>query len=226
MRTLPVSYSKSMKMKINIDLNVGRVVRYFVLIDFIFLMGWGFLEPVFSVFIIERIAGATLATVGISAGIYWAARSLLQLPIAQYLDRNRNEKRSARVLLAGFLTAAFCSLLLLFVDRTWELYAIQFLHAAAFALYFPSWSGIFSNHLDRARISFDWTLDNTAIGLSTAFSALLGGFLASAMGFEALFMLTAACSLAAAFMLFFNPSIILPSKAVAPLKERMTIPLG
>ena len=76
-----------MKIRISVDLKVGRLVKFFVISDFFLLAGWGFIDPIFSVFIVQHIAGGTLITVGIAAAIYWILKSILQIPIAKYLDR-------------------------------------------------------------------------------------------------------------------------------------------
>ena len=53
-----------MKIRVNIDIKVGRVVKFFVLSDLFFLAGRGFVDPIFSIFIIQKVQGANLATVG------------------------------------------------------------------------------------------------------------------------------------------------------------------
>jgi len=81
-----------MKIKIDIELKVNNVVKYFVLSDLALMSGWGFISPLFSVFIIEKIAGATIATVGVATALYWVVRSVVQLPIADYLDKTEGER--------------------------------------------------------------------------------------------------------------------------------------
>src|SRR5271167_2229531 len=94
-----------MKIRVNIDIKVGRLVKFFVISDFFLLAGWGFIDPVFSVFIVQKIAASSLITVGIAAGIYWIIKSTLQIPIAKYLDRTTGEKDDFVVLVGGLLLA-------------------------------------------------------------------------------------------------------------------------
>jgi MFS family permease len=189
---------------------VGRIVKYFVLTDLTLLAGWGLIEPVLSVFILKNIPGATLTTVGISTAVYWLTRCLLQLPIANYLDRTEGENDDFRSLIAGLLLLSVSAFSFILVDRTWQLYLIQAIHAIGFAFYVPAWSGIFSRHLDRDRMSFDWSLDSTAIGLSTGIAGLTGGILANQFGFTVNFALASVFSLGAAFLLLMTPALILP----------------
>ncbi len=213
-----------MKIKINIDVKVGRVVKFFVLSDLFLLAGWGFIDPVFSVFIVEKVAGATLATVGIVAGIYWILKSLLQIPIANALDRVPGEKDDLMALIGGLFLAGFSAMAFAWVTQVWQLYVVQVVHAIGFALYVPSWSAIFSRHLDKDRVSFDWSLDSTVAGMAAGITGLLGGIVASAFGFPAVFIMAGVLSLAAAFIIMAMPEIILPkpAKRDGPVEEEHT----
>ncbi len=199
-----------MKIKINIDIQVGRVVKYLVLSDLFLLFGWGFIDPIFSVFIVERIAGATLVTVGIAAALYWILKSLVQIPVSNYLDRTPGEKDDFKALIAGLLLAGLSAFAFGVIDRPWQLYLVQIVHAIGFALYIPSWSSIFSRHLDKDRVSFDWSLDSTVAGIAEGLSGLIAGVIAAAFGFVSIFVLAGIFSLVAAVVLIAAPDIILP----------------
>src|SRR5580698_2477433 len=96
-----------MKIRVNIDFKVGRLVKFFVISDFFLLAGWGFIDPIFAVFIVERIAGGTLITVGIAAAIYWILKSIIQVPVSNYLDRTPGERDDFMTLVGGLLLAGF-----------------------------------------------------------------------------------------------------------------------
>ena len=199
-----------MKIHVNIDVSVGKIVKYFVISDLFLLGGWGFVDPIFSVFIIQNVAGATLATLGIGAGIYWTLRSLLQIPIGLALDKTPGEKDDFLALIISLFLAGFSALSFGLVKTIWQFYAVQVLHAVAFALYFASWPTIFSRHLDKDKISFDWSLDSTAAGLAAAVAGFLGGIMASALGYFAVFASAAILSFVAAFVLMAVPDLMLP----------------
>jgi MFS family permease len=199
-----------MKIRVNIDIKVGKIVKYFVLSDLFILAGRGFVDPIFSVFIIQKIAGGTLATIGIATAIYLIVRSVLQIPIANYLDRKPGEKRDFMALIIGLFLSGFCPLVLLVITHTWELYAEQAVLAIAFALYFASWPTIFSRHLDKNRVSFDWSLDSTASGIAAGVTGLLGGIIAAVFGFAIVFLAAGILSFVAAFVLMAVPDLILP----------------
>jgi MFS family permease len=109
----------------------------------------GVVDPLFSVFIVQRVPGATLLTVGIAAAVYWILKSLLQIPISNYLDRTPGERDDFIALVGGLLLVGISAIAMCWVTRVWELYAIHAVQAIAFAFYYASWPTIYSRHLDK-----------------------------------------------------------------------------
>lgn len=192
------------------DFKLPRLVRDFVLADFVLLAGWGLMGPIFSIFIVEQIAGATLVTVGVTAAIYWLVKSVIQIPIAEYLDRTDGEKDDFAVLLGGLVLSGVAALLFTLVDTVSKLYAVQFLHSIAFGMYVPSWSAIFSRHLDKNKYALSWSLDSTAIGLASGVTGFIGAAIANRYGFTSVFLAAGALSFLSALVIFFVPDLILP----------------
>ena len=203
-----------MKIKINIDLKLGRVIKHFILADLFLLAGWGLVQPIFSVYVLDKVEGATLVTVGIAVAIYWILKSLLQLPVANYLDKTDGESDDFKALILSLFLGALAAFSYILIGKTWHLYLVEILHALAFALYVPAWSAIFSRHVDKNRVSFDWSLDSTVAGLSAGVSGFLGGVMAAKLGFSGVFILAGALSLVAAFVLLLMPEMIFPKKTV------------
>ncbi len=204
-----------MKIKINVDLKINRLVRNFVLIDLSLFSGWGFLGPILPVFVIRNVEGATLVTIGIAAAIYLTVKSVLQLPIANFIDRNQGYHDDFFLLTVGLLLASFSAFSYILVKEVWQLYLVEALHGIAFSLYTPSWSGIFSRHLDKDRISFDWSLDSTTVGLSTGITGLFGGIIAQTFGFSPVFIIASVFSMMAVLILIISPDIVFPRSTLA-----------
>ena len=153
---------------------VNRVVKYFVFADLILFSGWGLVSPVFSIFVIDQIVGATLVTVGVGAAVFWITRSAIQLPIANFLDSHDGERDDFRILIFGLLLTAGSAFMFLFISLPMHLYAAQFLHGLGMGLYAASWPGIFSRHLDKKRIAFEWSLNSSTLGFAMGITAFLG----------------------------------------------------
>ncbi len=64
-----------MRLNINsfhFETSINRIVKYFIVADLTVLGGFGLVDPVLAIFVIDHIKGTTLITVGIMAAIYWA----------------------------------------------------------------------------------------------------------------------------------------------------------
>ena len=208
-----------MKIRVNIDIKVGRLVKFFVISDFFLLAGWGFIDPVFSVFIVQKVAGGTLISVGIAAGIYWIVKSTLQIPIAKYLDNTPGEKDDFVALIGGLLLAGISAGAFSWVTTVGQLYFVQAVHAVAFAFYSASWPAIFSRHLDKDRFAFDWSLDSVSVGIAAGVTGLIGGVVAAIWGYTAVFLSAGILCFIAAFVLVAAPDLILPkpNRSTGPL---------
>ncbi len=73
-------------------LPINKIVKILVLSDFIIISGFGFIAPIFALFLTDKIQGGTIETVGFASAIYWLAAVLTRLPIARYIDKTKTEK--------------------------------------------------------------------------------------------------------------------------------------
>ncbi len=193
------------------QIKINQIIRHFIWADLALLAGWGLIEPVFAIFILERIAGATVVTIGIAAAIYWLTKSVLQVPIAVMLDKTDGEKDEYWVLTTGLLLAGLTAFSFALIDQIWQLYLVKVLHAAAFALYIPSWYSIFSNHLDKGHRSLEFSLDSTAIGIAAGITGFFGSILVKYFGFATIFIIAGVMCLLSASIIFFSPEMIYPN---------------
>lgn len=192
------------------DLKINRLIRFFVISDLFFWGGWGFINPIFALFIVGRVEGATVLTVGIASAIYWLVKALFQIPVALYLDKHEGERDDFHALVLGLILAGFAAISYVLVTSVAGLYIVIFIQALAFGLYTPAWSAIFSRHLDKKNNAFDWSLDQTVVGIALGVTALIGSAIASAFGFNAIFICASALSFTSAIILLFVPDVILP----------------
>ena len=204
-----------MRIKVNINIKVGRLVKYFVISDFFLLSGWGLIDPVFSVFIVQRVVGGSLMAVGIAAAIYWIIRSVAQIPIANYLDHTLGEHADFMALIGGLLLVGISAIAMCWVTQLWELYLIHAVHALAFAFYYASWPTIYSRHLDKNAVSLDWSLDSSVAGIGAGVAGFLGGILAGTLGYGVVFVIAGIMAFIAAFVLLAVPDLILPKPTTA-----------
>ena len=194
-------------------LNISRIIRLFIVSDLFLWGGWGLIAPIFAVFVVDEVPGATLITVGVGTAIYWIVKSIIQIPVARFLDRTDGERDDFYTLLLGLVLAGFVAFGFVFVTAPWHIYLMQLFQAIAFGLYIPAWYSMFSRHLDRGRYAIEWSLDSSGIGVGAGIAGLVGGSLALAVGFKLVFVLAGIFSLAAAAALLAAPRLIFPPAA-------------
>jgi len=189
---------------------INRVIRSFIISDLLIYGGWGLIGPIFGVFVLERIAGARLITIGISVGIYWIIKSIVQIPVAIYIDRHDGERDDFYALILGLVLGGFSALAYLIPQTAIGLYVVSAVHGVAFAFYVPSWYAIFSRHLEKKHYAFDWALDSTMLGIASGVTAIVGAGIAEFVSFEAVFVAAGIFSFASVLILLLVPHLILP----------------
>ncbi|PIR44285.1 hypothetical protein COV23_00610 [Candidatus Wolfebacteria bacterium CG10_big_fil_rev_8_21_14_0_10_31_9] len=202
-----------MYIKINLNLNqfkINRVVKYFILSDLFLISGWGLINPIFAIFVIQNIPGTSAFIIGALAFVYWVSKAVVQMPMAILLDRKEGEKDDFHALIFALMLSGFAAMAFVAVKSVFWLFVIQIIHGIAQGFYTPSWSAIFSRHLDKEKYAFDWSLDSTTIGVAAAVSALIGGAIVSVAGFPAVFFMAGILSFSSAFLLILVPNLIIP----------------
>jgi len=195
-------------------LKLNEVIRKFIISDLILFSGWGFISPLMSIFIVQEIGG-NLINVGVSVAIYWFVRSIIELPLANRLDRTRGEKDDFYALISGLFVVAISAFCYTVVRNVEQLYLFKLLEGIGFAMYASSWSGIFSRHLDKDRIAFSWSADHIAIGVASALGGILGGLSATLLGFRFIFIFGGILSLVSAIIMLSIPKIIFPKSTTS-----------
>ena len=202
---------------------INQVVLTIIVAEFILITGWSFLAPIFAVFVTQQISGGTVAVVGFAITIYWVTKSILQLFVAKFIDRNHGELDDFYFFLAGgFLNAVFVSLYY-FSQEIWHIYALHFLVAIADALLVPPFYAIFTRHIDKGQEGFEWSLYSSfSLGAGSALGAAAGGILATVVGFRIIFPLVGFFTLIFTIILVFLRPFILP-KIPADQTQRMML---
>jgi MFS family permease len=180
---------------------VNRVIRTLVTSDFILNFAFGLLAPIFAVFVLKNVEGSTLRVIGTSATFYWLARVVSTVPLSKLMDKTDGERDEYYFVIAGSFIISTIPLFFLLISEAWHLYLIQFIHGLANSMTVPSWRILFTDHLDRGRTGYEWSLEDIAIGTSTAASAYVGSVIAEKFGFEIVLILLSILSFIATMFL-------------------------
>lgn len=190
---------------------INQVILTIIIAEFVLITAWGFLAPIFAVFITQQIAGGTVAVVGFAITVYWTTKSILQLFVARFIDKNHGEIDDFYFFIAGgFLNAIFVSLYY-FAASVWHIYTLHFLIAVADAMLVPPFYAIFTRHIDKGREGLEWSLYSSfALGAGSALGGAAGGILATLVGFRIVFPLVGFLTLIATIILLFLRPYIMP----------------
>ena len=169
---------------------INRVILTLVFLDFFLNGAVGTLAPFFAIFVSENVAGGTITAVGVAVAIYWVVKSLFQLPIARWLDKTDGETDDFWAMFFGYLGASAVPMIYFFATDIWHIFAAQAFFGFCMAWAVPAWFSIFTRHLDKFRIGFEWSVYSVfSVGAATAISGVLGGFLIDRFGFRAIFII-------------------------------------
>jgi len=169
-------------------MKMNKIIKVLILSDVALLSGFGFVIPIFAIFLVDKIQGGNIEVVGYAAAIYWIVNSLTVIPFARYLDKNRGEKDDLWFVVIGNVLAAASVIGYIFSYLPWHIYLLQAMYALGMGMNIPGYSAIFTRHIDKNREAFDWSVRAALIGLGSGVSGALGGIIANRFGFNTLFI--------------------------------------
>ena len=181
-------------------MRINHVVRTLITSDFLINSGFTVFGPVFAVFVTGQIVGGSMQVVGFAAAIAQIVKSILQIPVARYLDRNHGEYDDFYSMVIGSSLIALVPFLYLFATLPGHVYLIQALFGLGSALAVPPWYAIFTRHIDKMKENIEWSLESVAIGISGASAAALSGIMATTFGFRSVFLLGGIFAVAGVFI--------------------------
>ena len=186
---------------------INKVIKTYIYWDFVINSAWGLLGPVFAIFIVQNIAVSNIMQAakiaGFSALSYWLAKSILQIPIGHYLDKNHGEKDDFWFAVTGTILTGLVPFGYLVSFLPWHIYLCQIIHAFGMSMVVPATYAIFVRHVDKGREAYECSLDSTLLGIGVGITGAVGGIMAGYLGFQAIFIFTGSFTILSAFMFFF-----------------------
>ncbi len=182
--------------------DINPVIRLLIISDTILVGAAGLLGPIFALFIEDFIQGGDAAVAGLAAGIYLFTKSVLQIPIAHFIDRIRGEKDDFWLMFIFTILIALIPLLYLVIDTPLQLYIVQFILGLFTAFTFPTYMAIFTRHIDKEKEGTEWGIYFTLTDLTSALLAVAGGYIAATQGFPVLIIAVVLVSFIGAILLW------------------------
>jgi hypothetical protein len=195
---------------------INKIIQLLILNNFLVNSGWGFFSPIFTVFIVKYITSGDLPkaveVVGFATLIYWVLKSILQIPIARIIDRIKGEGDDFWFLFWGNLLTAFIPLGFIFASQPWHVYLLHIIYAVGSAMNFPSWSSLFTNHIDKGQEALEWSINSTFLGIGFGVTNGIAAIIIVTFGYNAMFLIIS-------IFLFTSTFILLPIRKYVSLRD-------
>jgi MFS family permease len=143
--------------------------------------------------------GGTIVAAGLASAIFLLIKSVLQIPLARYIDATDHR---VRWMIIGGGIVGIVPFLYLFVTDITAVYGIQVVRGVGSALLYPAWLGLWSTHLDKHKESFEWSVYSTAVSLGAAVTASVGAAMAQTYGFQPVFIMAGIMTVVSWIILF------------------------
>lgn len=203
-------------MRIHINITINRAIQVMLFYLFFVVLSTALFGPIFAVFITKSITGATLRTVGFAVALYGIAKSVLQIPMARFLDKHKGEKDDFYTLMVGASVAVVYPLGLIFISEAWHLYALEILIGLGDALLMAAYYSLFARHIDKGAEGFEWSLFSVGgLTISSSIGIAIGGIIADMFGFRFLFGISAIINFIVLFVLFYLYPLLDGARPVA-----------
>jgi len=177
------------------------IAKILILSDIFIVSAFGFLSPIFAIFITDKIIGGTIETVGYSTAFYWLAALLIRLPLSRYVDKTKSENDDFIFMIIGSIIISAVPFLYVFSSKIWHIYLIQAIYGLGYSLRIPGWYSMFTRRLTKGREGYEWSISTMLSGFGTAITTALGGIMANRLGFNTLFIIAGTLSIIGSIIL-------------------------
>ncbi len=174
--------------RITINARFNKVIEFLTFSDILMLSGWGLVNPILAVFFTDQIVGGTVALAGLASTTYFLMKSIVQVPVARYIDARKGERDDYWIMMAGSSLITLTAFLFIFIKYPWQVILVQIVAGLGGALAYPAWQAIFTRHIDKGKEGFEWSFYYTTTDLAAALTGGIGGMLAAIFSYDLVFL--------------------------------------
>jgi MFS family permease len=179
-------------------LETNRTLKLLILSDIFVYGALGFVSPILSIFIDTELTGGGIFSAGLASTIFLITHAVLQLVFSYKF----NPKDRLWMLWVGTGIIALVPIGYVFSTSIWHLFLAEFAYGIGAAFAYPSWSSLFTSNLEKGKRGFQYSVYSSGLGIGTAITAAVGGFLAEKVSFKLVFVLTSVLAIVGLFILF------------------------
>lgn len=151
--------------------------------DSFFMLSMGMITPIYAIFV-ERIGGDILDASGAWAAFALSSGVLMYI-LGRWEDRH---KHFASLACLGYLLRSLAFLGYFFVENTLGLFIVQIVLGVSGAINTPAIDTLYTRYLDGKKQASEWAAWEGLDLVISAFAAIIGGTIATYLGFRVLFL--------------------------------------
>ncbi len=165
---------------------MNKTLKLLIISDIFVFTGFGLIAPILSIFINDNLVGGSIFSAGLASTIFLITHALLQI----FFSYIFNPKDRLWMLRLGTAIIALVPFGYIFSTSIYHIYAVEFVYGLGAAFAYPSWSSLFTAHLEKGKRGFQYSIYSSGVGIGTAITASVGAWIADHMGFQIVFILT------------------------------------
>jgi len=169
----------------------------------IYLFAALLLGPLYAIYV-QKIGGILL--VSVSTAVFYVSSTLFLMFMTRWGDR---VKEKEIMLVASYIIRGIGFLSYIFLDSALVLILIQMLFGLADSLGTPIFGALFARHVDKREEVLEFSDWSIVSNLVMALGTIVGGFIASTLGFNSLFVIISGLCFVSAGWVLFTPREVL-----------------
>jgi MFS family permease len=171
---------------------MNKTLRLLIFSDVFIYSGFGLIAPILAIFIKDNLTGGTIFSAGLASTIFLITHAGLQL-LFSYKFKPKDRLWMLRL---GTFFICLVPFGYIFSTSIYHIYIVEFIYGIGAGFAYPSWSSLFTAHLEKGKRGFQWSVYSSSVGIGTAITAAVGALIAEKLGFEIVFILTGLLALA------------------------------
>jgi len=177
---------------------MNKTLRLLIISDIFVLSGFGLISPILAIFINSDLIGGSIFSAGLASMIFLITHAGLQLLFSYKF----NPKDRLWMLRLGTALIMLVPIGYIFSTNIYHIYLIEFVYGVGAAFAYPTWSSLFTSHLESGKRGFQYSVYSSSVGIGTALTAVTGAWLAEKVGFKLVFIITGIMTLIGLLILF------------------------
>ncbi len=168
------------------------------------LISIAMLAPIWAIFVEE--IGGDILEVGLAVSTLAITAGIVVIFTGKISDQVKDDEL---IIAVGYLIIGAGFILYNFVSNVWFLAVVQIIIGIGIAIYEPAFDSVYSKHLKSKSEGREWGAWESVNYFCQAIGAALGAVIATAFGFNALFIMMAALCIVSALYIFIIPRKVL-----------------